>query len=269
MTPTPSQANAAAKTPDGLDPRCVPIKLEGPIPVGDEIAYPSYSQEEQAIWRTLCTRQERMLPGRAADEFLSGLRSLGLDRERIPALAEVSRRLDRGTGWRLARTPGLLDAHDFFSHLARRIFPCTDYVRSRSELDYTPAPDCFHDIFGHTPMILHPRFANFYQKIGRAALACRDAQTETGLTRIYWFTVEFGLVRNPGGLRIYGNGIISSFAETRFSLTPQASKRPFEADVVAAHPYDIWHLQRELFVVESFEALEDAFDAWAERHSLL
>jgi phenylalanine-4-hydroxylase len=268
MRPTPAQANPAAKPPSGSDPRCIPIKLEGPIPVGDEIAERAYSREEQETWRTLYARQEKLLPGRAADEFLSGLKALGLDRERIPALAEVSRQLERGTGWRIARTPGLLDAHDFFSHLSRRIFPCTDYIRSRSELDYTPAPDCFHDIFGHTPMIMHPRFATFYQKVGRAALACRDAATEEGLTRIYWFTVEFGLVRNPGGLRIYGNGIISSFAETQFSLTREARKRPFVADEAARHPYDIWHLQGELFVVESFEALECAFDAWAERHSL-
>src|SRR5579871_1105440 len=185
MTPPPATANPAEKAPDGSDPRCVPIKLKTPIPVGDAIAYPAYSQEEQDIWRTLYTRQEELLPGRAADEFLTGLEALGLDRDRIPALAEVSRRLDHGTGWRIARTPGLLDAHDFFEHLSRRIFPCTDYIRSRSELDYTPAPDCFHDIFGHTPMIMHPRFANFYQKIGRAALACEDPETEAGLTRIY------------------------------------------------------------------------------------
>ena len=140
------------------------------------------------------------------------------------------------------------------SPTSRGIFPCTDYVRGRSELDYTPAPDCFHDIFGHTPMIMHPRFANFYQKIGRAALNCRDAIVEESLTRIYWFTVEFGLVRNPEGLRIYGNGIISSYAETQFSLTSQARKRPFIAG--------------DLFVVDSFEVLESSFDDWSARNGL-
>ena len=240
MTPPLSPASPPAPPPpDGTDPRCEPIKLHAPIPVGDEIAYPAYTAEEHAVWRDLFARQRELLPGRAADEFLAGLETLGLEPERIPALAEVSRRLHRTTGWRLARTPGLLDAHDFFSHLARRIFPCTDYVRSRAELDYTPAPDCFHDIFGHTPMIMHPRFADFYQRIGEAALACPDAATEEGLTRIYWFTVEFGLVRNPGGLRIYGNGILSSHGETQHSLGPQVAQRPFDPDVVAATPYDI------------------------------
>lgn len=267
MTPATPSPNSRPETTtqDGSDPRCVPIKLQGPIPVGDEIAYPDYTAEQHAVWRDLFTRQLTLLPGRAADEYLSGLVALDLDRTRIPALAEVSRTLERATGWRVARTPGLLDAHDFFSHLARRIFPCTDYVRGRGELDYTPAPDCFHDIFGHTPMIMHPRFADFYQRIGEAALACKDAATEEALTRIYWFTVEFGLVRNRGGLRIYGNGIISSYGETQHSLTDKVEKRPFDPDAVAATPYDIWHFQDVLFIIDSFDQLGDAFDGWVRR----
>ena len=252
-----------------LDPRCVPIKPDGALPVGDEITYPDYSAEEHDVWRTLFARQETLLPGRAADEFLTGLKALDLDRDRIPALADVSRRLDKATGWRVARTPGLLDAPTFFGYLSRRIFPCTDYVRSRAELDYTPAPDCFHDIFGHTPMIVHPRFADFYQKIGRAALACTDPVTEEGLTRIYWFTVEFGLVKNPGGLRIYGNGIISSYGETVHSLTDKVEERPFIPEQAAAQPYDIWHFQDVLWVIESFEQLEAEFDRWARAQRLL
>lgn len=260
MTSSPN-----SPAPAGNDPRCVPIKLSAPIPVGDEIAYPAYTDDEQAIWRELYARQVALLPGRAADEFLSGLEALALDQERIPALADVSRRLHAATGWRVARTPGLLDAHAFFAHLARRIFPCTDYVRARAELDYTPAPDCFHDIFGHTPMIMHPRFADFYQRIGEAALACKDPAVEEGLTRIYWFTVEFGLVRNRGGLRIFGNGIISSYGEALHSLTDAVTKRPFDPDVVAATPYDIWHFQDPLFVIDSFDHLGEAFDRWVAR----
>src|SRR5262249_16454299 len=143
-----------------------------------------------------------------------------------------------------------------FTHLARRVFPCTDYVRSRAELDYTPAPDCFHDIFGHTPMIMHPRFADFYQKIGQAALACRDATVEEGLTRIYRFTVEFGLIRAPQGHRIYGNGIISSYGETKHALTAAVAKEDFRPERVARQPYDIWHFQERLFVIDSFDQLE-------------
>ena len=201
--------------------------------------------------------------------FLTGLAALKLEPDRIPALADVSRKLSAATNWQIARTPGLLDAHDFFSYLARRIFPCTDYIRARSELDYTPAPDCFHDIFGHTPMIMHPRFANFYQKIGQAALACKDPAVEEGLTRIYWFTVEFGLIRNPGGLRIYGNGIISSSGETQHSLTDKVKKVPYRPETLAAQAYDIWHFQDTLFVIESFDQLEQEFVRWARDHQLL
>jgi phenylalanine-4-hydroxylase len=251
------------------DPRCIPHKLTAPLPVGAECRYPNYTADEQEVWRTLHARLATLLPGRAADEFLIGLKALDLEHDRIPALADVSRKLQAATGWQIARTPGLLDAHDFFSYLARRVFPCTDYIRARSELDYTPAPDCFHDIFGHTPMIMHPRFANFYQKIGQAALACQDPVVEERLTRIYWFTVEFGLIRNPGGLRIYGNGIISSSGETQHSLTDQVKKVPYRPEVLAAQPYDIWHFQDTLFVIDSFDQLESEFVRWSLGHHLL
>jgi phenylalanine-4-hydroxylase len=253
-------------TPD--DPRCVPIKVTGGIPVGDEISYPSYTPEEHATWQELIDRQVQLLPGRAADEFLTGLETLGLEHDRIPALAAISRRLERATGWRIARAPGLLDAHDFFSYLARRIFPCTDYIRARHELDYTPAPDCFHDIFGHTPMIVHPRFADFYQQIGEAALRCQTPELEEALTRIYWFTVEFGLVKNAGGLRIYGNGIISSYGESQHSLTEAVKKVTFDPDVAAGTPYDIWHFQETLFVIDSFDHLVTTFNEFLRRKRL-
>lgn len=269
MTSPSTPVRPETTIPDGSDPRCIPIKLGAPIPIGDDCVYPSYTPDEHEIWQTLYSRQEMLLPGRAADEFLQGLRLLGLERDRIPALADVSRKLDRLTGWKIARTPGLLDAGDFFGYLARRVFPCTDYIRGRSELDYTPAPDCFHDIYGHTPMIVHPRFADFYQKLGQAAVVCRDPGVMEGLTRIYWFTVEFGLIRNPGGLRIYGNGIISSSGETQHSLTAQVTKLPCIPERVAAQPYDIWHFQDTLFVIESFDALETEFDRWARGHGLL
>jgi len=269
MPSLPTAAQPASPPPASQDPRCIPHKLSGPLPVGEACMYPSYSAEEHDVWRTLVARMAQLLPGRAADEFLTGLAALGLNREKIPSLAAVSRQLARATGWQIARTPGLLDAHDFFSHLARRIFPCTDYIRGRAELDYTPAPDCFHDIFGHTPMIMHPRFADFYQKIGQAALACRDPGLEEGLTRIYWFTVEFGLVQNPGGLRIYGNGIISSSGETQHSLTAQVEQRPFVPEQAAQQPYDIWHFQDVLWVVDSFDQLEREFVRWAKSHGLL
>ena len=264
-----SSSVGTAPATGGDDPRCVPHKLSTPLPIGDECAYPHYSEEEHAVWRKLVARQQTLLSGHAADEFIMGLASLGLDRNRIPRLSTVSKKLQSATGWQLARTPGLLDAHDFFGYLSRRVFPSTDYIRGSNELDYTPAPDCFHDIYGHTPMIMHPRFADFYQKIGQAALACKDPVIEEGLTRIYWFTVEFGLIKNPAGLRIFGNGIISSYGETENSLTDKAIKKPMIPENVAAQPYDIWHFQDTLFVVDSFDQLESEFTRWAHEHELL
>ena len=135
MTPTASTSHPETTTQDGSDPRCIPHKMTGPLPVGDECKSPNYSAAEQDVWKTLYARMETLLPGRAADEFLTGLAALKLEKDRIPALADVSRKLHAATGWQLARTPGLLDAHDFFTYLARRIFPSTDYVRGRSELE--------------------------------------------------------------------------------------------------------------------------------------
>ncbi len=269
MSETVPANHPETPTQDGNDPRCVPHKLTKPLPIGDECQYPNYSDEEQEVWKTLHARMETLLPGRAANEFITGLRVLDLEKDRIPALADVSRKLQKATGWQVCRTPGLLDARDFFGYLARRVFPSTDYIRARSELDYTPAPDCFHDIFGHTPMIVHPRFADFYQKIGQAALNCKDPATEEGLTRIYWFTVEFGLITNPGGMRIYGNGIISSSGETQHCLTDKVTKIPYTPERLAAQPYDIWHFQNPVFVIESFDQLENEFVRWARGRALL
>ncbi len=269
MLETVSSTHPESPAPDGNDPRCIPHKLTKPLPIGDECRYPNYSAEEQDVWKTLYARMVELLPGRAADEFVTGLHVLDLEKDRIPALSDVSRKLYQATGWRVCRTPGLLDAHDFFGYLAQRIFPSTDYIRARSELDYTPAPDCFHDIFGHTPMIVHPRFADFYQKLGQAALNCQDAATEEGLTRIYWFTVEFGLIENADGLRIYGNGIISSSGETQNSLTNKVTKHAYRPERLAAQPYDIWHFQDPLFIIESFDQLENEFVRWAKERSLL
>jgi phenylalanine-4-hydroxylase len=253
---------------DGDDPRCVPVKLDGPAPEGDDIAYPDYTDEEQETWKILYGRQLQLLAGRACREFLDGIELIGFPEDRIPRLADVGRVLQESTNWQVARVPGLLFEGDFFSRLARRVFPSTDYIRRREELDYTPAPDCFHDIFGHTPMITNPQFADFYQKIGQASLHA-GGPFRRRLERIYWFTVEFGLIDTAEGLRIYGNGILSSYAESQYSLTDKVEKRPFDLSQIAEQDYDVWHMQDLLYVIESFEQLEREFCDWAKSNSLL
>ena len=247
---------------EAIDPRCIPQHLEGAPPLGDAIVTPAYSATDQETWRLLYERQMQQLPGRAGEAYLQGVELLGMTAAGIPALRDLSAALEKATGWRVARIPGLLHERDFFALLAERIFPSTDYIRGRHEIDYTPAPDCFHDMFGHMPMLAEPAFADFYQLFGKAGLRATGAD-RVKLERLHWFTVEFGLIRQPEGLRIFGAGILSSNEEVTHALSGNVDVRPFSIDAVTAQDYDVWHLQNVLFVLDSFEQLVDGFKEWA------
>ena len=203
----------------------------------------------------------------ARSNFLDGVKILGLQNDRIPALRELSASLEEATGWKVARIPGLLHERDFFGLLARRIFPSTDYIRGVEELDYTPAPDLFHDIFGHMPMLTDPDFADFYHRFGKAALNAAG-QDRNSLERLHWFTVEFGLVDQAIGRRIYGAGILSSKEEVRHALSDEVTVHHFDSDRVTEQDYEVWHLQDVLFVVDSFAELESGFKEWTARRGL-
>jgi len=251
----------------GNDPRCVPLTLDGEPPLGDEIVPPTYPESDHDSWRFLFDRQMQTLPGRAADAYLYGVDLLGMERERIPRLRDLSRTLQKSTGWRVARIPGLLHEKDFFRLLSERKFPSTDYIRGKDELDYTPAPDLFHDIFGHMPMLTNPAFADFYQELARASLQA-TGQDRISLERLHWFTVEFGLIRDKGGIRIFGAGILSSKEEVTHALGDQVKKIPFDPFRIIEQEYDVWHLQPILFVLDSFEQLVEGFRAWARSRGL-
>lgn len=287
MSPTPPDAAPTAPSTDEpaflsayekadaehLDPRCVPQTLDRPPPVGDAILYPGYSEIDQETWRILHARQTAFLPGRACDAYLEGARTLTLDGQRIPSLRDLSARLDAATGWTVARVPGLVHERDFFDLLARRIFPSTDYIRGREELDYTPAPDLFHDIFGHMPMLTEPDFADFYQRFGQAALKATGYQ-RVQMERLHWFSVEFGLVCQPvedgtTARRIFGAGILSSHGEVQHALSDAVEVRPYDIAAVAEQDYDVWHLQPLLFELASFEQLVTDFTGWATSEGLL
>ena len=267
---TAEDHRSAYEKTDGpdVDPRCIPQNLVDPPPVGDEIPYPDYPDDDHDIWSTLFQRQMDMLPGRAGEAYLQGIRILGMTPDRIPSLADMSRRLEAATNWRVARIPGLLHEKDFFDLLANRVFPSTDYIRGRDELDYTPAPDCFHDMFGHMPMLTQPEFADFYQLFGKAALDARGADRPR-LERFHWFTVEFGLIREDDGLRIFGAGILSSKDEVAHALSKSVEKIPFDPERIVEQDYDVWHLQDRLFVLESFDQLVDGFRSWTASRGLL
>jgi phenylalanine-4-hydroxylase len=258
----------AAESEEDVDPRTIPQSLDERPPIGDEIEYPDYDEERHEIWGTLVERQTEQLPGRACDAYEKGLEVLNITPERIPPLADLSARLEDATGWQVARIPGLLHEKDFFNLLANRHFPSTDYVRDWDELDYTPAPDCFHDIFGHMPMLTQPEFADFYQLFGQAALKAEGAE-RPALEAFHWFTVEFGLLEEPEGTRLFGAGIVSSNEEVTHALSDQVEKLPFDPDTLVETDYEVYNLQDKLFVMDSFEQLVDGFRDWTQERDLL
>jgi phenylalanine-4-hydroxylase len=272
-TTTPEEERSAFETAqdeqEDVDPRTIPERLDEAPPVGDEIDYPDYSDEDHETWQILVERQMEQLPGRACEAYMRGQDVLKLEADRIPSLANLSRRLNEETGWTVANVPGLIHEKNFFELLADRKFPSTNYVRERDELDYTPAPDCFHDIFGHMPMLTQPDFADFYQLFGQAALNAEGADRPR-LERFHWFTVEFGLIREEGDKRIFGAGIVSSNEEVTHALSDDVTLHSFDPDrIVEKDDYEVYTLQDELFVLDSFEQLVEGFRNWTTSRGLL
>lgn len=253
---------------NGIDPRCIPQKLSGLVPVHDEIIYPNYTQVEQDIWNILYNRQLKLHEGKACEEYILGTAKMNFASNKIPYLKELSEVLQAETNWKVARVPGLIHEENFFDLLRQRIFPSTDYIRGKEELDYTPAPDLFHDIFGHMPLLTNPNFANFYQKFGVAALNAKGEQ-HIKLERFHWFTVEFGLIKKSLGMRIYGAGILSSLNEVQHALSLDVRVIDFDPELIVKQEYEVWHLQPLLFAIDSFEQLEEGFNYWVQKEGLL
>jgi phenylalanine-4-hydroxylase len=221
--------------------------------------YDNYSADEQAIWRTLYQRQLGMMAEHAAPEFVAGLRLLGADAARIPVLEEASERLRRLTGFEVIGVPGLIPEADFFAHLAERRFPVTVWMRRRDELDYLVEPDLFHDFFGHLPMLAHTVFANFIQAYGALGARAQGPAQLKMLARLYWYTVEFGLVATSRGLRAYGAGILSSSGETVYATRASGPARiGFDLHRVLQTDYLIDAYQKTYFVLDDIEQLFDS-----------
>ncbi|ALS97831.1 phenylalanine 4-monooxygenase [Lacimicrobium alkaliphilum] len=226
----------------------------------DEKGIIHWSDEENAVWRDLVARQLEIIQDRACDQFMHGLELLDLPADRIPQLAEVNKVLERETGWQVAEVPALINFDEFFRLLANKRFPVATFIRTREEFDYLQEPDIFHEIFGHCPLLTNPAFAHFthtYGKLGYAA----SKQDRVYLARLYWFTVEFGLLRQQGDLRIYGGGILSSPGETLYALESDKPKR-YEMDPVEAlrTPYRIDIMQPVYYVLDNLDALFEIAD---------
>lgn len=223
-----------------------------------------YGAAEQDVWRTLCERQTKLTKRLAHKSYLDGMAALGLV-ERIPDFHEVSDKLRKLSGWKIVAVPGLIPAQPFFDHLANRRFPVTNWLRKREELDYIIEPDMFHDFFGHVPVLSQPVFGDFMQMYGKRAGDFIALGGDAMITRLYWYAVEYGLMREPGQpLKAFGAGLMSSFTELQFAVeSPDAHHVPFDIETVMRTSYEIDKFQRAYFVLPSFDALRDAFQSAA------
>jgi phenylalanine-4-hydroxylase len=219
-------------------------------------AWEDYSPEAHRTWLTLYDRQLDVLPGRACDAFLHGLEALDLRGDGIPDFRRISERLRTLTGWSVVAVPGLVPDAVFFDHLANRRFPAGNFIRRPDQLDYLEEPDVFHDVFGHVPMLTDPIFADYMAAYGRGGARALGLGRLHNLARLYWYTVEFGLMQSVEGLRIYGAGIVSSRTESVFSLEdPSPNRIGFELERVMRTPYRIDDFQQVYFVIPSLDEL--------------
>jgi phenylalanine-4-hydroxylase len=226
-----------------------------------EQPWSSYSADEHAIWATLFDRQQKLLVGRASDTFLRNQQAVGMSRDQIPKFDELNRMLRKTTGWEIIGVEGLMPDLTFFEHIANRRFPVTWWIRRRDQLDYLAEPDLFHDLFGHVPMLMEPMFADYMQAYGQGGVKAHAIGPEaiTQLSRLYWYTVEFGLIREAQGLRIYGAGILSSKGESIYCLDSAAPNRVgFDLERMLRTRYRIDTYQKTYFVIDSYKQLMDA-----------
>lgn len=242
----------------------------------NEFGLVDFSQEENDVWRKLYTRQIKLLEGRACEEFSYGVSKLKLNPDRIPQLGEVSLELKKATGWQVVPVEALISFKEFFDLLAERKFPAATFIRRLEDLDYLKEPDIFHEVFGHCPLLTHMPFANFTERVGLLGQQMTKEE-RVMLARLYWFTVEFGLITTPHGLRIYGGGILSSKGETIYALESTVPVREaFDLLTILRTPYRYDEMQKKYFIINSFDDLfglvnTDLRSAFSEakRHGLI
>ena len=220
-----------------------------------------FGAEEHRVWDTLFARQRRKLAGRAVAAFERGLDTLRLSRSGIPDFDDLNERLFARSGWTVVAVPGLLPDEIFFAHLARRQFPAGNFIRPATSLDYLEEPDVFHDVFGHVPLLADPWFADFVQRLGEEGLKAVAQGTLAAFSRLYWYTVEFGMALEEGALRLYGAGLASSFGEAAYALDSAKPERlPFDLGRVLGTPYRSDTFQPRYFVLDGMDALRTEID---------
>ncbi len=220
--------------------------------------WPAYTPEQHAVWAELVGRRMPQLTEHACAEYLAGFEQIGLKQDSIPNLTEVNKLLAPRTGWNATPVSGYLPAPAFFEMLAARRFPTTVSLRGRESLEYIPEPDIFHDVFGHVPMHAHPVFADFLQSYGQVCASLNNEDDVKRMGRLFWFTVEFGVIRQKGQVKLYGSGLISSHGESSYVINGGPEIRPFDLDAVLEHDFCISEMQPVLYAVESFDQIYEA-----------
>jgi len=220
--------------------------------------YSAYTEEEHATWAELVSRRMPQLVRHAAEEYLEGFAIVGLRENRLPNLTEISQRLLMRTRWSTIPVSGFMPGPAFFEMLSLRQFPTTTWLRRRDSLEYTPEPDIFHDVFGHVPMHAHPVFADFLGQYGQLCATIEDETMLERVGRLFWYTVEFGLIRQHGRVKVYGSGLVSSNGECSHVLEGRCEIRDFDLEAVLATPVQVDKMNDVLFAIESFEQIYEA-----------
>lgn len=224
-----------------------------------------YSAAQHQTWEMLWDRRMEMLSSTASERILQGIENIGLERTKIPSLDSINARLKPVTGWSAFAVTGFIPARQFFDCLAVRRFPTTVTIRPQDQLDYLPEPDIFHDVFGHVPLHSDPVFANFLAGFGSLAAHAASGEQTEWLTRLFWFTVEFGLIEESGTTRVYGSGLVSSAGDAANALSERCDRRRFDLNEVIAQPFEIDHFQDVLFVIDDFAQLFEAVEELRDR----
>lgn len=251
--------SSTVSEPTDSAPRSIPLPL-----LNTEQRWEEYTDTQHDVWATLYSRRMETLESTGSEVFLNGARTIGLNERQIPKLADVNAKLGPRTGWAAVPVGGFIEASGFFGALAAKRFPTTVTIRPPDSLNYIPEPDIFHDVFGHVPLHADPVFADFLQQFGAAASLAVGPDDIQRMARLFWFTVEFGLIQEKGEVKVYGSGLISSAADAANALGGKCDIRPFSLDAVFNQSFDIDHVQDVLFVVDSFDQLFEAVDRAAE-----
>jgi phenylalanine-4-hydroxylase len=218
--------------------------------------YNDYTKEDFEVWKTLFNRQSQLIARYGSNSYREALTQIGFTADAIPRFQDINQRLEKTTGWQLVVVQGHIPPEQFFEMLAEKIFPATCWLRTFAELDYIEEPDMFHDVFGHVPLLINQEYANFMQAFGQLALECHnDPEKIAMLSRIYWFTIEFGLIKEAGAEKIYGAGILSSPGETTFSMSSNAQRPDFDTALVLQTSFRTDVIQERYFVIAHFDQL--------------